>query len=151
MEKVLVIDETIRKAAKEAIKEYENEKALNNTKMLFTYYNDLKLYLNNAECTEKMVKSDLADEAYIEDLKKSNIRTLIIVLHMDKAMEALENKEKQLNTMEKFNAFYFKYIKKHTYEQIADDLNCGIVTARRWVNEMLKELSVYMFGVEGLL
>lgn len=150
MEKVIDINETIKKAAKEAIKEYENEKAFNNTKLLFTYYNDLKLYLDNADFTEKMVNKNLRAEDYIDELKKSNMKTLIMVLHMDKAMEALENKERELNSVEKYNAFYNKYIKKHTYEQIADDLNCGIVTARRWVNEMLKELSIYMFGVEGI-
>ena len=33
---------------------------------------------------------------------------------------------------------------------VAEKLNCVDRTVRRWRNEMVKELSVFLFGVEGL-
>ncbi|WP_241428215.1 helix-turn-helix domain-containing protein [Clostridium sp. DJ247] len=37
-----------------------------------------------------------------------------------------------------------------TYEEIAETLNCGVNTPRRWINEMINELGVLLFGIDGL-
>lgn len=62
----------------------------------------------------------------------------------------LKKKQHKLCSPEKYRALEIFYLKEKTYEEVAGELNCGVVTARRWINEMINELSIYLFGIEGL-
>ena len=42
------------------------------------------------------------------------------------------------------------YIEKKSYGEIRDKLNCGQNTPSRWINECVDELSVLLFGFDGL-
>ena len=158
------IDEAIKKATKEAIKEYDKElrqqqkkKVFHNTRLLLKHYNDLKSHVDKAIDEFKTLEADLSDigdierdELYILSIKRSKSKTLIMIAHIDMAMDTLKRKQYKLCSAEKYQALHKYYIQEKTYEDIAVELNCGVVTARRWVNEMLNELSVYIFGIDGL-
>lgn len=158
------IDETIKKAAKEAIKEFDKEKkeenrkkVFHNTRLLLRHYNDLVSHVNNAIDDVNKLEQDLEDmeeldrdELYILSIKKSKSKTLIMIAHIDMALELLKKKQYKLCSPEKYRALELFYLKEKTYEDVAGKLNCGVVTARRWINEMINELSIYLFGIEGL-
>lgn len=175
MEKAIVqdkeinIDETINKAVKEAIKEYDKEKKVeqrknvfHNTRLLLKHYNELKNHVENAVDdinkvkNYELFKSDyvdmekIYDETYIRSIKRSKTRTLIMISHIDVAMETLRNTQKALGTMEKYLALEKFYKDRKSYEIISEDLNCSVITARRWINEMVSELSINLFGIEGI-
>lgn len=65
-------------------------------------------------------------------------------------MEILKQKQIKLCTIEKYNALDYLYINELDYEGIAVKLNCNERTTRRWTNEMINELSVLLFGIDGL-
>lgn len=163
------IDEVIKSAAKEAVKEYDKElkekqkkTVFHNTRLLLKHYNDLKSHMENAvDDIYKLKNNELDfsdyidmdkcyDELYIASLKRSKVKTLMMVAHIDMAMEALRNKQVKLYSIEKYKSLEQCYFEEKTYEEIAEDLNCSVVTARRWVNEMVKELSILLFGIDGL-
>ena len=163
------IDELAEKVAKKAIKEYDKErkqeqkkKVLFNTRLLLAHYNDLKGHLDKAiDDINKLKEHDLItsdfidmskeyDELYILSIKRSKIKTLIMVSHIDLAMETLKKKQKEQSSYEKYQALEKYYLKEKSYESIAEDLNCGVITARRWVNEMVNELGILLFGIDGL-
>lgn len=158
------IDEAIKKATKEAIKEYDKEKkqekkkkVFHNTKLLLSHYNDLKMHVNKAIDGLNQLETDLMelddldrDELYILSIRRSKSKTLIMIAHIEMAMEQLKLKQRTLCSIEKYQALDKYYIQGLTYEKIAEDLNCGVITVRRWVNEMINELGILLFGIDGL-
>lgn len=158
------IDEIISKAAKEAIKEFDKEKmqeqkkkVFHNTRLLLSHYNDLKEHVKNAIESAEQLNTDWMDmedldkdELYILSIKRSKTKTLIMIAHIDTALETLKSKQCKLYSFEKYNALKMFYIDEMTYEEIAEELNCGVNTPRRWINEMLNELGILLFGVDAL-
>lgn len=158
------VDEAIKKATKEAIREYDKEKKLeqkkkvfHNTKLLLKHYNDLKTHVDKAIYDINSLEWDLEeigelerDELYILSIRRSKSKTLIMIAHIDMAMEQLKKKQYHLCTIEKYQALESYYFNEETYENIAEKLNCGVITVRRWVNEMINELSILLFGIDGL-
>ncbi|WP_373845032.1 helix-turn-helix domain-containing protein [Clostridium sp.] len=158
------IDETIKKAAKEAIKEFDKEKreekrkkVFHNTRLLLKHYNDLVSHVSNAIDDVNKLEQDLEsigeldrDELYILSIKKSKSKTLIMIAHIDMAMEILKKKQYKLCSAEKYKALELFYLDEKTYEEVGEILSCSPITARRWINEMVNELSIHLFGLDGL-
>lgn len=158
------IDETINKAVKVAIREYDREKkaeirknVFHNTKLLMKHYNDLKSHIENAisdvtELEENMLNlNDIyEDELYILSIKRSKAKSLIMIAHIDESLNLLYKNEIKNGTIEKYLALKKYFIEEKTFECIAEELNCGVITVRRWVNEMLNQLGIYLFGIESM-
>lgn len=158
------VDELISKATKEAIKEYDKEKkqeqrkkVFHNTRLLLSHYNDLKSHVRNAISDVTKLKDDLVelgdierDELYILSIKKSKTKTLIMIAHIDLAMEALQKKQYKVCSSEKYEALRMFFIEELTHEEVAEQLSCSVITTRRWINEMVNELSIYLFGIDGM-
>lgn len=158
------IDEMISKATKEAIKEYDRErrqeqkkKVFHNTRLLLSHYNDLRSHVKNAISDVTKLEADLIDlgdierdELYILSIKKSKTKTLIMIAHIDMALGTLKNKQHKLCSPEKYEALRMFYIKEMTYEKVAEQLSCSVITSRRWINEMTNELSISLFGIDGM-
>lgn len=157
------IDEVIKKATKEAIREYTKElrkeqknKTFHNTRLLMKNYNNLKEHMEKGIDSLKFALDNgdydelTEDEVYILSIKQSKARTLIMVAHIDIALEALKEKQYRMSCHEKYKAFKKYFIENETYEDIAAELNGSVITVRRWINEMVKQLAVLIFGVDGL-
>lgn len=158
------IDDTIQKAIKEAIREYKKEdkeeqkqKVLHNTKLLMKHYNSLRLHADNAvysvdDIEEARIEEheDIKDRTYILSIRRSRVRTAIMVSHIDAAMEELKNKKKEEGTLEQYIAFKMYYIDKKSYDEIQKELNCSKNTPFRWINGSIKDLSILLFGLDGL-
>lgn len=167
------IETTIQEAVKIAIREYDKEKklqskrnAFHNTKLLMKHYNDLKEHVRRGisdireleearkeveDCNGKI--DDLyinTDELFIESIKKSKSKSIIMIAHIDAALFALKSKHKNKGTIEKYLALENYFIKEKTYEEISEILNCGVNTPRRWINELINELGVYLFGIDSI-
>ena len=41
------------------------------------------------------------------------------------------------------------YIDEKNYEEISEELKCSVITPRRWINEMIDELRVLLFGIDS--
>lgn len=157
-----IIDNTIQKAVKEAIKEYkkiekeeQKQRVLHNTKLLMKHYNSLKAHSINAiykleDIEEDIEEYDNDDKAYILSIRRSRIRTLIMVSHIDMALEELKKKKLEDGTYEQYRALHMFYIEKMTYEDIQVELNCSKNTPLRWINAAVKDLSILIFGIDGL-
>ncbi|SFC63359.1 helix-turn-helix domain-containing protein [Clostridium uliginosum] len=155
----------IEKAVKVAIKEYDKEqkvidekRVFHNTKLLMKHYNDLKSHIvysvsdiNDITNSDKIeLEKEDYDELYILSIKQSKVKTLIMISHVDVSLELLKKEQKRKGVIEKYLALEKIFIGEKTYEQIAEELNCGVITVRRWINEMLTELGIYLFGIEGI-
>ena len=158
------INELIDQATYRAIKIYakeqataQNKRVLHNTKLLLKHYNDLQEHVVKAVDTineisldnidiEKMDKDDL----YILSIKRSKIKTVMMIAHIDAALEGLKQKQVKLHMIEKYEALEMFYIEGIPYDEIVIKFNCGANTPRRWMGQMLNELSILLFGIDGI-
>lgn len=155
-------DELIDKAVKKAIKEYAKEqktekkrKALHNTKLLLKNYEKIKSSIEEAVSEASQLEDhpfDCTDEddVYIASIRRSKLKSLIVVSHIDKALLLTKEEYEQKEMLYKYTAFYDCLINNVTCEAEAEELDTSAVTIRRWINEVTKEISIRIFGVDGL-
>lgn len=169
--------EEIYKIVKESIKQYKKEenleakkKIIHDTKLLMNHYNELKAHikysvsdleelmekekeLDEEEVLNRQYDADLGidnDSVYIYSIKKSRVRTVIMLAHIDTALVTLRRIQKEKGTYEKYEALHKKYIERKTMEEIAEELNCTTMTVNRWINHMIGDLGVLIFGIDGI-
>jgi len=146
-----------------------------NTNVLLEHYLDLKAYCDKAVYTGTVQTEDIidiqyidGDEDFIRDLEKEEITvksimvsrevTKIYITHVDTALETLKSKCYAKDIYDKYRAVDMLHLDpelqtvpwSERISLVADKLNCADTTVRRWRNEMVKELSVFLFGVDGL-
>ncbi|EDT71942.1 conserved hypothetical protein [Clostridium perfringens D str. JGS1721] len=126
-----VMDKAIKKALKE-FKEEEREekkkKVLHNTKLLLRNFNNLKTHSDKAkyDISEIDIEAENGDDrAYILSIRRSKLRTLIMVSHIEMAMSELKENKIRSGSLEQYRALEMFYIEKKSYGEIRDKLNCG--------------------------
>ena len=154
-------EEVMRKLIKEAIKEYGKEqkeeqkkKVLHNTKLLMKNYNSLKLHADKAiysvNDVEDLQEYDDQDKAYILSIRRSRTRTIIMVAHIEMALEELRKKKLNEGCYDQYKALELYYIDKLSYEEIQEELNCSKNTPGRWINAAIKDLGILLFGFDSI-
>lgn len=158
------IEELINKAADTAIKKYLarekksiKKKTFHNTELLLIHYNDLKEHCKKAKYDAEDIQNYFGedikinnDELYIKSIMVSKLKTQIMIEHIDLAIKTLEVKMNKKKQPEKFEVIKIIYFNGKSFEDAAAELHCSVDTIRRWKNEMTRELSIYLFGVDGL-
>ena len=153
----------ISKLVKEAIKEFqlenkkqEKKQVYHNTRLLLRHYSDLQEHMISAVDSINEMDADLdttnldEDDLYILSIKQSKVKTMIMLAHIDVSLEKLKQKQIKKGTIEKYEVLEKFYIDDFKYDDIVKQYNCGVNTPRRWMNEMIDELSIYLFGIDGL-
>lgn len=158
------IDQTINKAVKEAIREYDKEKRmsqrdkrLHNTRLLMKNYNRLKEHVENVnddiEKANEKIKLDFDskdDEIWITSIIRTKLRTMKMMAYIDSALKILENKFNQDCEDYKYKAFKFHYMGNKTNEEIQEILGCGKNSPKKWSDSVMEELSLLLWGIEAL-
>jgi len=159
---IQVTDDFIEGAIKKAIKEYSIEqrsersrKALHNTKLLLKNYNKLKKSVEAGisgitQFDKSINKRSNVDELYIASIKRSKIGSMIVVTHIDNALAVIKNDYEKKGLPEKYEAFESCTLDEMTYDDAALVYNSSKASISRWINEITIEVSVLLFGVEGL-
>lgn len=166
------IQEVATAAAIEALKLQKNEERMRirknrfgNTELLLKHYLGLVQHFENSQ--DKASEEDLEaynfEEADMEDviiraIRRSRIRTLIMVTQIDICLGQLKAKMTNKGQPEKYvvlEKFYIDPAKSlmpltERKIMIAAEIHCGETSVWKWRNEMISELSVLLFGVDGL-
>lgn len=151
------IDETINKAVKEAIKEYDKEKELSqrdkrlhNTRLLMRNYNILKDHIDNVSDDLKVDVDTEEDEVWISSITRTKLRTMKMMAYVDSGLGLLEKQFKENCEEYKYKAFELYYIDKKTNEEIQELLNCGKNSPKKWSDSVTERLSVLLWGIDAL-
>ena len=162
------VDEIIKRAVVEAIKEFDTKKQveskakiLHNTKLLLNNYNSLSK--NYEEAVDSLVYIELDEEdnsscesiesndkLFILSIRRSKFRTMIMVAHIKTALKALKEDCIRKNQLNKYEVLEKHYLQNVPFDRIAVEFNCSEMSARRWKNEMVQDLGVYLFGIDAL-
>jgi hypothetical protein len=65
-------------------------------------------------------------------------------------VKRFRSKIKDETKLKKFRIMKALYFDDMTYEEAAEEFDCSTDTIRRAKKDMVKELSVYIFGADGL-
>jgi hypothetical protein len=167
-------------AASEVLKEYakeQNRKDRNywfgRTKLLLENYDDLKNHIAKAkDCAQDVIDSiddidlegadpyfeneydmdmlELAPDIFISSIKRSRVATIVIMSHIDTNLKLLSIKATKEDNYEKYRLMKQVYFHDEEFANVADQFHISEATARRWANEMIRQLSVLIFGMSGI-
>lgn len=146
------------------------DRRLRNTRLLLKHYRGLKAHNKIADNTSNRIYSDNAvdvlddieaiddEEQYVQSLSRTKIRTLIIVGHINKAMEYYEAICKSEGKVKerRFNMIKYMYMDPvkddviPTYEEVVEQFGLNIKTVGRDVRAAIEDLSILFFGVDGI-
>lgn len=153
-------DELINKAVKAAIKEYAKEqksekkrKALHNTKLLLKNYENIKNSIEGAISEVNQLEDQSytdEDDVYIASIRRSKLKSLIVIDHIEKALERVKEDYEKKGIPEKYDVFKSCFFERMTYEDATELFNASRPTISRWIVEVTKEISIQIFGVDGI-
>lgn len=142
----------IKQATNEAIKEYctrQNDARVVNTWKLLKSYRDAVFFIENAVTDTGQISTVSKKEqvTVLRNIKKSKYKTIIMKAHIDAALEEIQHRKEKAGRGVEYAAFDMYFMQGLTYEEIAGELNTGKNTPRRWINAIVKELSVLLWGI----
>lgn len=152
-------EDMIKRAAKTAIIEFRNQEEkdrkrdkFHNTFTLMRCYRDAVFHIENAISDGSQLELDgMTDEQqrlYLQSIRRSRFKTLIMTAHIDKAVEEIERRRKAAGREVEYRAFELYFIHSKDYAEIAEELETGKNTPRRWVTAIINELSVLLWGID---
>ena len=142
------LEQLIAQAVAAGIKEYKRQEKAD--KQQRNRYDDtfklMKSY--NAALFSTKMQQDNSHLLQNVKLKVTRIKTEIAVEHINEALAIIKaNKEKDGRGLE-YEAFRLYFIEGRTYQYIAEALNVGDATPRRWVTSVVQELSAMLWGID---
>lgn len=136
-------------------KRQERQKTLYNTRKLMESYMEMQKFIQNAISEEEEMQDagfgiSGREHAKLESIRKSRMKTAIMIANIDRAMEELRQEHARKGTAYKYEAFERHYVDGLPYEQVAELLDCGKNSPAAWTKLVLRQMSVKLFGVNGI-
>jgi len=149
------------------LKKGRYDRRLRNTRLLLKNYRSFRNYAKNAVYKASQLKENAVDildgldeysfddSLYIESIKKSQQRTLIILNHIDEMLRYYKidceqsGKDEELRRYRIIVAYYINKQRKSA-EQIAEDEHIERRTLYKDINMALKPLSALIFGIDSM-
>ena len=146
-----IIERAVKKGVEECISEQERKQKKKKSRYHDTYalmkcYRDAVFHIENAVSEGNQVAAEYAnekEEVYLRSVRRTRFRTMIIKSHIDRAIDEMKRRREA-----EYKAFEMYFMEGVSYEQIAEELETGVNTPRRWVKGILKELSVLLWGLD---
>ena len=76
---------------------------------------------------------------------------MVMIAHVDWALECLEKEQKRLGEQQKYAAFKDFYLNEKKQEELMKKYHASDRTLRRWNREMLNKMGVFLFGVDHIM
>ena len=158
------LDEKIIKIMAEEVAERAVYKILNrgkdwrfqNTKLLMRNYKNLKQHILNEKDEIKILYAGM-DEEYIkvdymwlESIIKSKGKSVQILKYVDEQLKFLELEYEKRKQKEKYRAFELLLIENKSNIEMQNELGCSKNMPNKWANEVLRELSVLLWGIDAI-
>lgn len=146
----------IIQTAMETERQIRRQQVLHNTRVLMESYIEMKKHIENAVSeVEQLEKEEYTTfkkdgSTHLESVRRSKMKTALMIANIDRAMEDLRKEYDTKGMNYKYETFYMHYIKGVPYEDIAEIQNCGKNTPSRWSKELIRKMSVKLFGIDGI-
>lgn len=145
------VKETVTELRRQESKESGKDK-YHNTFFLMKRYRDIAFHVENAISDGYQLElagmTEEQQRTYLESIRRSRFMSLICMAHIDKAIEEIARRRKEADREIEYKTFEAYFMDGKTYDEIAEELDTGKNTPRRWVTEIIKELSVLLWGAD---
>ena len=169
------LEQIITTAAKKGVEIYKREEQkkhkadkYHDTFSLMKCYRDAVFHRDNAvsEAAQLQQQGELTEEqqtTYLRSIRRTRFKTILMLDHIDKAVEEIERRREAAGRGVEYKAFemYFMqgreveykafelyFMQGLDYVDIAEELNTGKNTPRRWISGIINELSVLLWGID---
>lgn len=152
---------------KEKARKSRYDRRLRNTRLLLKHYRSFRKHAEGAIYNAKQARENaidildgldeaaLSDNLYVEGIKKSQQRTIIILNHVDDMLRYYQiscersGKEEEMRRYRTIMAMYIDE-EKLTAQQIAEKENVEARTVYKDITNAVKPLSALIFGIDSL-
>ena len=142
---------TITELKRQEKQERKKEK-YHNTFTLMKCYRDMAFHIENAISDGQQLElkgmTDEQQRTYLESIRRTRFKTLIMTAHIDKAVEEIERRREAAGRGVEYKAFEMYFMQGMDYAEIAEKRDTGKNTPRRWVTGIINELSVLLWGID---
>ena len=154
------LEQIITTAAKRGVEIYKREEQKKpkadkypDTYSLMRCYRDAVFHRDNAvsEAAQLQQQGELTEEqqaTYLRSIRRTRFKTILMLDHIDKAVEEIERRRQQQGREVEYKAFELYFMQGLDYADIAEELNTGKNTPRRWISGIINELSVLLWGID---
>lgn len=143
---------------------YRRDKRYHNTKLLMKHYRDFREHVKNSVYSDdqidrsrdaddwlNLMDSVADDEIYIKSIMRTRKRTEIIVAHIDTMLDFYKTQgEKDPSKALRYKAIMSIYGQGNTFAETAEQMQIGERYAYRLEQQGIEDLSVLLFGIDGL-
>lgn len=158
-----LVEEVTRIATQQAIEVFnsqkeqelqrEKDKRLHNTKLLLKHYHTFRKYVEDVsvetEPETPIQKLILNEKDIVESVRVTTERTVEMVKHLDRAMDALAYICKREGSKH-YEILYKRFIECVQISTIADEYEINNRTVYKLIDAAAERLSTLLFGVYGL-
>lgn len=117
-------------------------------------YRELQRYVKEAVSEPDQIEADRynisAERAYLRSIRECRAETVILLEHIDKAMQSLKEDVEASGEGYKYDVLEAVYIQGKTYAEVARDTGCGKNSPKKWCRAMIPKLSIKLFGAKAL-
>lgn len=125
------------------------------TQIYLEYYREMERYTKDAVSEVSQV-SDIhkynisAENAFLKSIRECRAETVILLEHINKALESLKEDAEAAGEGYKYDALEAVYIKGKSYEDIVKETGCGKNSPKKWCKVMIERLSIKIFGAKAI-
>jgi hypothetical protein len=133
----------------------EKQTVIQKTQIYLENYREMERYVNDA-VSEVWQVPDIkqynisAEKAYIQTIRECRTETVILLEHINRALESLKKDAETTGEGYKYEALEAYYIHGKSYEEIARENGCGRNSPKRWCKTMISRLSIKLFGAKAI-
>lgn len=152
----------INKKQRDTEEREKKDRRLRNTKLLLRNYHSFRKYVARAKMDlwedERVTDVHaliLNGEDLVKSIKESTQRTLVMIRHLDRALEALKfvcEQEKDTNkaSSKQYEILKARFLDRDTIEAIAETYFINERSVYKAIDAAAERLSIMLFGVYGL-
>nr|DAW85600.1 MAG TPA: ECF sigma factor [Bacteriophage sp.] len=150
------LEDIMTKAVAAGIKKYREERKeevrankFHDTYILMKNYRSAKYHAQNAVSdSEQLANTALGHNEHLESVRHTRAQTMLMLAHIDTALAEMKRRRTQQGREIEYKAFEMYFVEGMDYEYIAEQLNTGKNTPRRWVSSIVDELGTLLWGYE---
>ena len=116
-------------------------------------YSELVRYITEAvsESSQTDPRYNIsAEKAYLQSIRECRAESVILLEHINKALQSLKADAIASGEEYKYTAFEAVYVDGKSYEEVSRELGTGRNSPKRWCKVMLARLSIKLFGAKAI-
>lgn len=150
------IEDIITAAVAAGIKQYREERKeeirankYHDTYTLMKKYKSAKYHADNAISDSAQLDSEFfGRDEHLDSVRHTRAQTMLMLAHIDSVLTEMKRRREEQGREIEYTAFKMYFIDGVDYAEIAEKLNTGKNTPRRWISSIIDEMSTLLWGYE---